>query len=349
MPTAWDEYLQPLEAEKDFARCHLDCRDAFEPQRRIIQHIFEAIAPKTIVCMGAGLLNDIPFRSFVSSGANLHLVDWIPGIIDAGIARSVVDTVPGGLPVCVFCALDSGRARNYCRGFESSGKDRSQVCDSFEPLAGNAELCAAYERAEEPTAHYDDATGDAVGAFARAIPSELDAAKSWREAFSRALTLARKIKHHHLTLSIPDHIADLAISSMLISQFSFEPYEFFSKCAAERLGPPRASEERRLQGRMEELRTTLFTNAVEHHAIEVARMLGPRGRWFVSFELFHRHPDGQGWFLVEDMHKALALLARRFDFDFDPFSDNDFSFSYGREERKSVVVCFLAKAKAECL
>lgn len=347
MPTAWDEYLQPPEAARDFARCHLDCRGAFEAQRRIIQRIFVATAPKTIVCMGAGLLNDIPFRSFVRSGATLHLVDWVPGIIDNGIARSAIDTRPGGLPDCVFCGLDGGRAREYCKGFKNSGKDGAHICDSFEPLAGNKELCAAYERGNEPSTYHDDATGDATGAFARAIPSALDAAKSWREAFSRALTLARKIKRHHLSLGIPDDAADLVISSMLISQFSFEPYEFFSKCATDRLGPPHDKEERRLHGRMEELRSILLTNAVEHHAREVARMLGPEGRWFVSFELFHRRPDGQGWFLVEDMHKALAMLARRFDFDFDPFSDNDFSFTYGRDERKSVVVCFLARAKAE--
>lgn len=347
MPTAWDEYLQPPEAAQDLARCYRDCRGAFEAQRRIIQRIFVATAPKTIVCMGAGLLNDIPFRSFVRSGATLHLVDWVPGIIDTGIARSAIDSGPGGLPDCVFCALDGSRAREYCRGFKSSGEDGAHVCDSFEPLAGNNKMCAAYARGEEPSTYDDDATGDTAAAFARAIPSELDAAKSWREAFSRALTLARRVKRHHLSLGIPDNVADLAISSMLISQFSFEPYEFFSKCAADRLGPPHDKEERRLHGRMEELRSILFTSAVEHHAQEVARLLGPEGRWFVSFELFHRRPDGQGWFLVEDMHKVLAMLARRFDFDFDPFSDGDFSFTYGGEERKSVVVCFLAKAKAE--
>lgn len=346
MPTAWDEYLQPPEAARDFARCHRDRGGAFLAQRRIIRRIFTATAPKTVVCMGAGLLNDIPFRSFVRSGATLHLVDWVPGIIDTGIARSAIDTGPGGLPDCVFCALDGARARAYCKGFGGPGKRSAHVCDSFEPLAGDKELCAAYARGEEPSTYHDDATGDAAGAFARAIPSALNAAKSWREALSRALTLARRVKHHHLSLGIPDDAADLVISSMLISQFSFEPYGFFSKCAADRLGPPHDKEERRLHGRMEELRSILLANAVEHHAREVARLLGPEGRWFVSFELFHRRPDGHGWFLVEDMHKVLAMLARRFDFDFDPFSDRDFSFSYGREERKSVVLCFLARAKA---
>ena len=78
-------------------------REAFEEQRTNITPVFEAKSPKVIACLGAGVLNDIPYDLFVRSGARVHLVDWMPSSIEAGIDRSIIDVGENGCPRCAYC------------------------------------------------------------------------------------------------------------------------------------------------------------------------------------------------------------------------------------------------------
>ncbi len=69
MPVGWDEYLKVSNACDTFHKCCRQCRPAFEQHRRNIQCAVEVTRPKTVACLGAGVLNDIPDELMVRLGA----------------------------------------------------------------------------------------------------------------------------------------------------------------------------------------------------------------------------------------------------------------------------------------
>ena len=138
-------------------------------------------------------------------------------------------------------------------------------------------------------------------------------------------------------------------SSMVMSQFDHEPYEYFSHQLAARLGPPGIRDERRLADSLEALRSELVTRQIEGHLDEVARVMAPDGRFFAAFELFHRRaPDG-GWFLIRPMHEALRLLDRRFDFDLDLITPGDSTVRLQIGGSPSIVHAFVLRHKDGCV
>ncbi len=68
MPVGWDEYLNVSNACDTFHECCRRCRSAFEQHRRNIQCAVEVTRPKTVPCLGAGALNDIPYEFIVQWG-----------------------------------------------------------------------------------------------------------------------------------------------------------------------------------------------------------------------------------------------------------------------------------------
>ena len=68
MPVGWEEYLKVSNPCDRFHECRRRCKSTFEQHRRVIRCAVEATRPKTVACLGAGVLNDIPFEFLVRSG-----------------------------------------------------------------------------------------------------------------------------------------------------------------------------------------------------------------------------------------------------------------------------------------
>ena len=345
MLTPWNDYLSVPDPEAAFDECHRCCRGAYPRQREIIARIAEATRPRTVACLGAGLLNDIPYCRLVRAGATVHLVDWLPGIAQAGVARSIIERGENGDPACVYCALGDDRARAHCRRFTPNASPAGGVCDQFRPAPEPPLTCLSFEKGEHPLCHAEDATGGYAIAFADAVLDRLDGARTWKKAFAGAATAVKVARRRHTPLAIADASIDLVTSSMLISQFEHEPYRYFSHQAAKRLGPPAPGESRRLAPAMDALRTALLGDQIERHCDEIERILAPGGRCFMSFEAFQYSPAGGRWFLVAEMHAALARLARRFDFDFDLIGEADMVLRSHTAEHPALVYAFVLAPK----
>ncbi|NQU71672.1 MAG: hypothetical protein HQ514_14045, partial [Rhodospirillales bacterium] len=350
----WEDYIKGPSDQAAIQGYRVLSEGAFRPLRRVLANVVKTCEPSSIACLGAGVLNDIPFDQLVLSGASIHLVDLIPGIVDTGIGQSVlidrdVDDADkdgyGTDDACVFCALGAARATKWCKRFNGARSESTGICGSFTPVGGDAKGCLSYERSELPNVHYQDVTGGYATAFGHAALEATETANSWKQAFGLATAAAKRLRNRRERLDIADGSIDLVTSSMLLSQFEHEPYDYFSRQVAARLGPPSAREENRLQRTLEKLKDDLLLNQIDAHCEEVARILAPEGRFFVAFELFHYHPARDAWFMVPEMHAALGRLARHFDFDFTALPPTDSIVTFKLGEASSVVLNFLMRHK----
>ncbi len=65
----------------------------------------------------------------------------------------------------------------------------------------------------------------------------------------------------------------------------------------------------------------------------------------MAFEMFHVE-DGTGrWFLVKEMRRALAAIARRFDFNFDILPQSESVALFDTHRGRSVVYRFLLEPR----
>ena len=296
-----------------------------------------------MACLGAGTLNDIPYSSFVKAGAAIHLVDWLPGVMDFGIAHRIIEEPRAAGPQCLYCLVNNIDPRDYCCSFNRLEESGAPICSACEISPDEPKYCVAFKKGRFPYVYHEDATGGYASAFGTGLARALDGVTSWRQAFKRANLLAARVRQHRSRLSIPDDSVDLVISSMLISQFEHEPYTYFSRQAAALLGAPTAQEETRLRPTMERLRSTLLESQIERHLEEIERILAPDGRCFLAFELFHCESGENVWYLIEEMSGVLNALARRFNFDIDGcpgvIGDSEFRTNGNRS-----VVCHLLLA-----
>lgn len=317
MSSSWDAYLHAPRLATEYAACRSACSSAFNAQRDQIRGVLETISPRTVACLGAGGLNDIPYRILIDAGVTLYLVDWIPDSIDYGIGFSIIDRSENGAPCCVYCEPAVACPQRYCRHFRMPAPSTTAVCDAFVPANVHGHLsCAAFERADEPRVLYEDVTAGYATAFARAVSAEEARFRSWGQALSRARRLASRARGQCREVAIPSDSVDLVTSSMVLSQFEHEPYTFFSTRVAARLGRPDSSEAERLLPAVDELRSALLANQIERHLDEIHRILAPDGRCYLSFEMFHGEEHGR-WFSVPGMTHALDAIGKRFHFRFD--------------------------------
>lgn len=346
---SWDAYLAGQGAAQTYRGCRSRCTPAFRQQRAFIRRIVEQTNPGVVACLGAGVLNDIPYRTLLGSGARLHLVDWLPGVIEAGVARSIIATDEAGGAHCAYCALGGDRARECCANFHLSAPSSSAVCDRFVPTPGDSPGCDAFEIGSWPQVHVEDVTGGYASAFALGLGPALRGVTTWKQAFARANALARRIgrsARQRRRLSIADASVDLVTSSMLLSQFEHEPYDYFAKQVARLIGPPGADDEKHLDRAMAQLRDLLIDRQVEEHCLEIRRILAPGGRVFMSFELFHVNPERTGWFLVRETHRGLSALDRHFRFDFDIIGESESLTRFQSRRAPSMVLALVLEAKA---
>lgn len=89
--------------------------------------------------------------------------------------------------------------------------------------------CPTFDKGALPVTNCEDVTGGYAESFARRIGRTLQGVQSWRKAIERTVTLARKVRGTQ-RLSLPSGSVDLVTSSMVVSQFEHEPYQFSSRC-----------------------------------------------------------------------------------------------------------------------
>lgn len=347
MITSWEAYLNPQTGPDDCRDYRRRGESSFQSQRACIQRIFAARKPKVVACLGAGILNDIPYQSFVEANATVHLVDWVKGVTDFGLTQSIVQGGQSDSPQCVYCRLVGRDPHDFCRSYHQSAQSRGGVCDAFTVSPDVSNACSAFQKGRLPYIHQQDITSGYANAFGAGLADELHGIASWRQAFKRAIALANRVKTRRRKLAIADKSVDLAISSMVISQFEHEPYDYFSRQAATLLGAPLEQDEKHLRSPMEKLRSTLLDNQIQGHCDEIERILATGGRWLVAFEIFHCYAGQDRWYLVEQMHGALRALARRFYFDVDGNPDLLAGIKFEGDHSRSMVYHLLMMPKEQ--
>ena len=96
MTVVWNDYLKVPNAAEGLCRYRQQGRESFLQQRENIRRLIEALSPRTVTCLGAGVLNDLPYQGLIRSEAMLHLVEWIPGMTETGVHLSVIETEEEG-------------------------------------------------------------------------------------------------------------------------------------------------------------------------------------------------------------------------------------------------------------
>ncbi|MCH8863162.1 MAG: hypothetical protein IID51_11700 [Proteobacteria bacterium] len=346
MAEGWQEYLQGAKSPEAYGRCIREARPGFAALRDLIARLVDRLEPSEVVCLGAGALNDIPFRQFVRRGTVLHLVDWLPGIIEAGVQGSSMSEDAEGQLTCVFCELSEEQAKNFCTTFNRRQKNMPGVCENFRKTPGDHLACENFRKGDLPAVYREDITGGFASSFAREVTGEIAAAESWRSALRQAIKIARHPAPHQ-PLSIADKSADLVISSMVLSQFEFEPYEYFASRATTTHGRPAGKQAAKLDKGTYMLRDILLSRSIERHCQEIRRILRPDGRCFMAFEMHHRNDEADGWFLVRQMHDAIPALQKYFHFDFDQLQAPDHVVDLTDGNSRSLVYCYLLRPRIE--
>ncbi len=348
MSMSWDAYLNVPSAAEQYSECSRNCRNAFHRQRENIERVFTKTSPRAVACLGAGVLNDIPYGTFIAAGATVHLVDWLPGSVDTGIKLSIITTGEDGQPNCAYCNPAIPCPERYCRHFyDPTGQAVERVCDHYVPSTDLPLHCAAFERFDLPSAHYADVTAGYANDFANAVSMDCDRIGSWNEAFTFACALADRIRHQRQPLDIPDDGVQMVTSSLVVSQFEHEPYGYFAQLVASRIGLPTPAEENGLLPRMEDLRTMLLSDQIERHCEEIDRILAPGGRCYLSSEMFHWLPEKEQWFMVEGTSKLLEVIGRHFNFNFSIVPEMESLSRFEMRNGVSLVCSFVLESRKE--
>lgn len=348
MNVTWADYTQGMQDNTSkYCQCIQQSRKAFEQQRKNIIRVFEARSPQVIACLGAGILNDIPYEQFAHSGAIIHLVDWLPESIDSGLDFSIISMDENSEPRCVYCDPSIDCPGEYCRHYNEVAPGNTKVCKEYKPSEDYPECCASFERGVKPFVMYEDVTGGYASAFGRQLGTVMARSRTWKQAIAQSIDLAERITNHHSTIGIDDNSVQFVTSSMVVSQFEQEPYDFFSYRAAESLGMPKQREQDRLLPAVVKLRDTLLKNQIEGHCREIKRILSSDGVCYMSFELFHYHSASGQWFSAPGMAGVLEIIGRWFTFDFDIIRPDETLVSFHQGEEPSLVGCYVLKARED--
>jgi hypothetical protein len=316
----WDGYLTPRECS--VAEHRAKSASAFARQRENIRKLCRILRPRTVVCMGAGYLNDIPEDDFIAIGADLYFVDWMKGITEQAFQHDLVSRIENRF-ACLVCKC-SGDPQKYCRNYRklsngltfSRAEESGDYCENFLPAGENATpLCSNYSRGEFPHFVHADVTQGMAEHFAREVPAILQRAKNPRQAFHRAIQASERSGSNKL-LPLADHSVDFITSSMVVSQFDFEPYTYFIRNLLLRFGNDLTGRHvDALETLEKNLRDNLFLAQVEGHCREMLRLLKPQGRIYLSIETLHKEKPSDPWFHVEVASTAMGVIGKHFYFD----------------------------------
>ena len=318
----WASYLQADVCQQACSTSRGQCHDALSRQRELIARITKILEPESIACLGSGYLNDIPINVLFEYGKDVALVDWIDGVSQQGVAGSIISKNNGSYN-CLFCDKCIGSL--YCSNFTNEVLDEG-VCSAFVPVEGDTVTCQNYEPGLQPNYIASDVTAGYSSSFAELVENKITKCKTPKEAFVKAIKSCDQVAGKQKTIPLTDNSVDFLTSSMVVSQFDVEPYNFFSLMLERAYGRDRIlSLEKTLRPFMEKLRTKLFVDQVKRHVEEMFRLVKKdgKGRIYFSVELFRLNTDGKLYFLVQDMQKTLEIIGHYFLFDFDTLPESD--------------------------
>lgn len=310
----WDSYLiHTASAAQTELRLVAD-RNKFHQQRAFIDSIARARHPESVAILGAGYLSDIPLGTLIRESRKLYLLDWVSEPVKIGLSRSIIARTNNNY-TCLMCRKKSDG--EYCKNF--TGKVVNEgVCTGFEVTEKPHLSCRNYLAGEEPTIIRADLSNGFARGFAEKIERNIGSFKTPKDAFVKALQVADSITPNNIPVA--EGTIDLVTSSMLISQFEFEPYGYFSSLLEERFGRKEIlRHEERLIPFMERLRSKLFIMQTNAHLKEMSRIAKKDGhaRLYLCAELFHSDRDMVRHVLVQDMSRVFELVGNYFDFCFE--------------------------------
>jgi hypothetical protein len=350
MTITWDEYLTVPNAESKYLECAAVCRSTFAQQRQNIARLVESRRPKSVVCLGAGVLNDIPYPELVRISAKVHLVDWLRNSCETGVALSLIHEDENCNPTCVDCDPQIGSPQEYCEnfyGFVGAENAPTGVCSRFEPTDSQPVSCREFVQGKFPLIFCEDVSGGYSGRFAKRWSRELQKVSSWKQVFARGDKLARRVESSQQQLSIPSHAADLVTSSMVVTQFDHEPYGFFFAQSAEKLGPIDQAEAKQLQPAAQAVQDMLFSGQLRGHFAEIARILAPEGVCYLSFEMFHQVPNSSRLHLVQGVPEILTMAGEHFYFDENLLPGEEWMKPFRNRGEPSLVASLLLHPKGD--
>ncbi len=336
----WKDYVQIENPREAAAACRMACGKSFEQELARIRKLDEVLKPRKIACLGAGCLNDFPVREVLERGADVTFVEWVPGLTQAALAQKMVYHSGDGL-VCMCCRAPGELAHRMCKNFfyQALAGPRD-LCERFQLAGGAGCLCARYEAGTAPKVLEGDVTGGVGQSFAESVYPCLTRSSKPGSALRQMEKILKSPPKGRPGLALPAASYDLVVSAMVVSQFCFEPLQYFSASLYERYPELRsAPEDRRLQ----RLRIHLFRSMLAGHLEEIRRLLAPGGCAYLSFELFHRKRAERNWFMPDYVAPILEEISSRFKFCDDVFPLTESLDIMPAREGESVVQAFLLK------
>jgi SAM-dependent methyltransferase len=319
---AWHDYLKPPNISP--AEHKAVSAAVFAQQRDVIQKLVQILHPHSVLCLGAGHLNDIPIETLVADDADIYLAEWVDGITEQSFRHDLVTQIEQRF-ICLVCQC-AGDPQKYCRSYRrddgaAASPVRAQTpedhCGNFVPADGTIPLCRNYAPAAFPQYLHADVTRGVAENFARQVAALLARAKKPKQALRSAIEVSVRPRADQ-PLPLADHSMDFITSSMVVSQFDFEPYSYFVRNLFLQFGELAAERNAdAVNALAETLRNNLFLTQVEAHCQEILRLLKPDGRAYFSIETLHRETPAEYWFFAETATKALEIVARHFSFDLD--------------------------------
>lgn len=290
--------------------------------------------------MGSGYLNDIPIQDFIRAGCQIFLVDWIQDLSRKAYLQDIVQK-NGQEYKCLVCEAPCD-PKTFCTNYhlekEPDPESPPGHCDNFEASLGDNPQCAQFDLGQSPAFLEEDVTQGVAGRFAEELGKVMPHAKTPKVAFKKALQVVRSLNRVERILPIEDHSIDLVTSSMVVSQFDFEPYGFMEKNLVRRFGAePILAQEKTLLPVMNDLRDRLLNIMVDRHFREIHRILRPEGRLYFSSEMFRRMSGTQRWQPVKGATQNLEVLEKYFWFDFNESSNMPPSERMHIQEEESIV------------
>lgn len=341
--TFWDSYLSPGLDESSVQDKFCPYKQGFSHHREAIAHLIELLAPDSVAILGSGFLNDVPVSDIVRESRDIYFVDWIENISQLGMSRSIIQKDDGGSCNCLFCCNCAGT--EFCGSF-SGVIEGKNVCSEFQAADESFPACKNYQPASQPNFIKADITAGVGRSFSEKIEKRLNNCKTVKEAILKASAITDNFDYQ--AIPIETDSIELATSSMVLSQFDFEPYSYFTNLLINRFGSEEIKRhESKLTLLLETLRDKLFIAQVESHVKEMYRIIKKdlKPRIYLSAELFHSYPGTDRYFLVHHMPKALEIISKYFYFDFNQPFPEDALVKSQVGEGWSVTQCYLLTPK----
>lgn len=341
--TFWNSYLSPGLDDSTVQNEFSSYKQGFSHHRETIAHMIDMLVPDSVAILGSGFLNDIPVSDIVPRSGDIYFVDWIENISQLGMSRSIIHKDDEGCYNCLFCSACAGS--EFCSNF-SGVIEGKNVCKEFQAVEESYTACKNYQPASQPRFIKADITGGVGRSFSGKIEKRLNNCKTAKEAILKASTITDNFDYQALPIEA-DSI-ELATSSMVLSQFDFEPYGYFTNQLIGRFGLEEIKQhELKLAPLLETLRDKLFIAQVESHIKEIYRIIKKdlKPRIYLSAELFHSYPGTDRYFLVQHMPKALEIISKYFYFDFNQPYPEDALIKSQVGEGCSVTQCYLLTAR----